>query len=221
MIVSATQFSKGNLYIPNAKGATAAVGVSSTGITDFIELCERDLLIGAINVTLYEVLISKFSGGILSATAPDWVDKLVNGDAYEYEDRSYVFKGLRADNGVITNYVFNRYLNENYGQLGMDGMERSSSSSSTPIDPTPKDVETWNNFVSAYQGDYNHDLNNGMYHPAVRRYNYGILMDYLRADSRSGFVDLLTYLDHYEKLNTGTYTDLNGQIYERKNSFGL
>jgi hypothetical protein len=221
-ITSTSYFTYGSLYIPNAQGATGALNASTNGIEPIIARYEREVIINGLNKDIYDLLIERIEQREAIITPDpnyvnDYLDYLLDGQTYDYEGKTYTFKGLLAEDGLLPFYIFNRYLNDNFGKLGMDAMTVDSSSSAQIIDATPKDVETWNVFVMQYQGDAY--ANNS--YPVERYFRGGIMLDYYREDARSGFVDLLTYVDHYEALNEGTYSDLNRFIYERKNSFGL
>jgi hypothetical protein len=218
MITNSTYYDKGSLYIPNSKGAVGAYNATTEGIDTFIDKCEEKLLTDALNYSLFQTIKTQFNSGVLIDDPLDWVDRLINGYSYTIENVDKRFKGLKDESSCIPFYVFNRHLNDNYGSYGMDGMQRNNNSAATPIDPTPKDVETWNQFVTAYQGSYcmDNDL------PIVRHYRNGTMLDYYKQGNEvSGTVDLLTFLDDYEKLNPGTFENLNKRTYERKNSFGL
>ena len=216
MILNSSHFQSGSLHINNAQGAVSTFGAVDNGIQSFIDECEELVLSDALNPTLYATIKTHYTDNALNSGAPQWLKDLVNGLVYTYEDKTYSFKGLGNGSSCLAYFIFNNYLIQNYGTLGIDGMQHDVNSASTPIDPTPKDVETWNAFVTKYQGDsYLNNL------PLIHHNSYGTMIDYYGKDKQSSIVNLLTFLEHYEKLNPNTYENLNKRLYERKNSFGL
>lgn len=217
MILNSSHFNSGSLNIPNAQGATSTFGATNNGIQDFIDKCEELVLSDALKPSLFQTIKTAYNGGTdLPNNADQWIKDLVNGLKYTYNDKEYTFKGVGGSYGCLAFFIYNKYLTSNYGTLGIDGMERLNNTASNSIDPTPKDVDTWNTFVTLYQGDnYANNL------PIIHHGAYGTMIDYYGKDRQSSIVDLLTFLEHYEELNTGTYENLNKRFYERKNSFGL
>lgn len=216
MILNSSHFNSGDLYIPNAQGAVSTFAATNTGIQNFIDKCEELVISDALSPSTWQAIKSNYTNNILDANAPQWVQDLINGTTYTYENKEYTFKGLGHSHSCLAYFIFNKYLIENYGSLGIDGMQHDNNSAATPINPTAKDVETWNAFVTMYQGQ---NITQNL--PIITHSYYGTLIDYYAKGKVSSIVDLLSFIEHYNALNPDTYSVVNGRLYERKNSFGL
>lgn len=220
MIINNTYFNKGVVHIPNGEMTTRNRNQSesqTSTLDDAITTHERVLLINALNPTLWDEIESSYLSGVLQANAPQWVQDLVNGLTYTFEDKSYVWNGLASSRSPLVNYIFCKYLSDDLYTYLVRGVSKLMTNASKNVDATDLYVSQWNEFIKDYQGDaYYYDSRPKVYHNQS-----GMLLDYYHADSRTPFVPMLTFINHYSQLNDGTYTDVNCKLYENENKFGI
>lgn len=223
MIINSTYFKKGINYIPNGDvvNRTAVANPEATStLEDVIAENERVLLINALNPILWNVIKSNYSNGVLSNDAPQWVKDLINGLTYTYEDKVYVWDGLKAPNSLLVKYVFCQYLNDDMYAYLVRGVSKLKTDASMLVSPSDLYVEQWNEFVDKYQQDFCFD---NEIIPRTYFNTYGYFTDYTSPlyNQNKVFVSLLTFVDHYNELFPDTYTDINKQRYERQNKMGI
>ena len=165
-LIDNSYFLKGDLYIPNNTDINVgAVGITNQTDLDFyiIEF-ERELLINALGVVLYDALQTQLAKLPFSVdtdppsleTAPKrWID-LVNG--VTYTNPSSVKKrweGLRGANkqSLVACYVYTQYLRNYNETFATTGVVRNDSKNATNYDATPKYIRAYNKFLGQYQAD--------------------------------------------------------------------
>ncbi|KQC33968.1 hypothetical protein AAU57_11985 [Nonlabens sp. YIK11] len=219
MIINATYFNSGSLHIPNGQIVSRNRNETDT-VSDLdkaIKVHERVLLINALNPTLWQAIEDRYSPeGVLDTDAPDWIKDLVNGKTYEIDGNSFVWDGLKDANSCLVYYVFSKYLEDDLYSYQVGGVSKLQNKGSERVDSGPLYQDRWNEFVSKYQSN-----NYNQHYPIVREYRSGTLLDYYNSDIKGGIVPLLKFIEDYETLNPGTYSNLVNKCYERVNSFGL
>lgn len=214
-IIDNTYFTKGWLFIPANKDLNAEpVGSPSaqTEIDFFIEEYERELLLNALGVTLYNELESELP----TPTTQKWID-LVDGKDYTINGKTKRWNGLRGANmqSLIAFYVYCQYLRNDNSTYLITGIGQLEAGNAERFDPSPKFVKSWNRFLEQYQGKlYNYD------YPTVIYNRSGMVgLDYYGSDSVE--VNLYQYLTDANELDDTAFPDFEFRFYETYNSFGI
>jgi hypothetical protein len=165
-LINSSYFQKGDLYIPN----NTDINVGDVGITNQTDLdfyiveYERELLLNALGIVLYESLqiqLAKLPFAVDTdppslETAPQrWID-LVEG--VTYTNPSSVVKrweGLRGANkqSLVASFVYTKYLRNYNETFATTGVVRNDSKNATNYDATPKYIKAYNKFLRQYQAD--------------------------------------------------------------------
>lgn len=214
-IIDNTYFEKGYAYIPNNKNINASPSGSpsvSSELDFFIDEYERELLINALGVTLYNELQTELP----TPTAQKWID-LVDGKDYTISSKTKRWNGLKGANmqSLIMFYVFCQYLRNDNSTYLTTGIGQSTANNAERSDPSPKYVKSWNLFLRQYQGDlYYND------YPRVVTNRSGMMgLDYYGNDSVE--VNLYQYLTDQNDLDDTSFPDFEFRFYESYNTMGI
>jgi len=219
-IVTLDNFNSGILFIPNNRPKNAGGDNSNVqnSLQLFIDVFERELLINALGITLYE----EFEDELPNPTTQKWID-LLNGKTYSINGKSYRWDGLTGANGqsLIAYYVYCQYLRNDQSIYTTAGVVLPDASNSQNADPTPKYISAYNRFIDSYQGDYNHN-NNGSNNPNIIINNFGMIgLDYY-GSRNNNFSNLYQYLTDQNTLNNPEpFPDFEFTFYHRENSWGV
>lgn len=205
-IVNKSYFQKENyLYIPLSV-ADPSGSVTPDNSTEIDNLCisiERDILLNALGLTLYNEIYALTETTIEDPGNERWKN-LVQGE--EYDEK--VWLGLEHDYSLIAYRVFEQFNIETSIRLSATGAKQVQGENATQ--QTPKYLISTANqrFIKQYQGDYLHTP---------------IVID--------NFVDWFGCSDEIEKSLYGYLNDKkadfpewkqeNFKVYETQNSFGL
>ena len=215
MIIDATYFEKGILYIPNNKDISVSpVDAPSTQseLEVFIDNYERDLLINALGVSLFNQLVLAMDD--LPNAEQKWQD-LVEGLDYTVGGHSYRWEGLRGYNkqSVIAFYVYCHYLRNDESTYTTTGIVRSTAKNADNYDPTGKYIQAYNSFLEQYQKDYN-------YNPNVLINAFGGMgLDYYNNNDSTR--SLYQYLTDANELDVTSFPDFKFKVYESQTSLGI
>lgn len=216
-IIDRTYFEKGNLYIPRVVEITPTSGEEATPsdtLDLFISKCERDLLLKALGVTLYEELIASFDESN-NQVAGKWKD-LVEGKTYtDVNGVKRIWEGLRGydKQSLVAFYVFKEYLRDDEINYTATGTVKPDSKNATNFSPTPKFIKAEIEFIKMYQGNRNNTPNivvNGF--GSVGFDWYGI---------SSPQVSLYTYLVDQNDLDASSFPDFEFTFYRQLTSLGI
>lgn len=218
MITNNTYHQKGRYFIPNSNEVEVrpeGVESSLTSLDYFIDVYERELLIGFLDIELYNELVAVFPN-IEGVGNEKWFN-LVNGTDYVYDGKTYRFEGLRGynKNSMISAYVFCKYLRNDDSYYSTTGVLKVNGGNSTPFDPTQKYVTAWLDFLSKYQDNYHYS--NSSY-SVIYKNGIPVGLDYYKEEeNKSGLVTLETYLKH----NENNFEGYKFTRYETINSFNI
>jgi hypothetical protein len=217
MIITPTYFLKGELFIPNTTNGNAGKSTAiQNDLASIITKYERELLINALGVTLYNDLSSQtFLSGVIDTGAPDKWKDLVNGKTYARDSKEFIWDGLKGfdGNSLIAFYIYCKYLENDEVTYSTTGMANESVTNADRVSYTPKYVKAWSQFLTQYQS-----VNNGS---PVRLVNgFGSVgLDYCgNGDCR---VSLYQFLTDMNEADATAYPNFQFRIYESKNSFGI
>ena len=222
MIINDTFFKRGVNKIPDNDITTRNPNVTQTESTldDVISYHERILITNALTPSLWATIVSNYTNGVLDAGAPVWLSRLVNGYIYTHDEKEREWKGLADAQGLIVKYIFCQYLSDDLYSYLIRGVSKLKTDASELVNVTPLYVDQWNLFIDQYQGDVLFCGNE--YYPMEFTNRFGgRMIDYQTSTNTGAYVDLLTYIEHYEKANVGTYTNINKLIYQDENKMGI
>lgn len=143
-----------------------------------------------------------------------WID-LVKGSTYQSNDVELIWNGLAYSKGtykgsLLADYVYSFWLESQVSYMTGVGDAKANPKGANLVNPTQRYVNTWNDFVKAYQvhtcGFFN---NYGWY----ERDWYWIDMNYRNTNE----VSLIQFLTDNEEV----YQNNNRKFFEIKNQLGL
>jgi hypothetical protein len=213
-IIDNTYFEKGWLFVPNNKDINARPEGSPTaqsGIDFFIEEYERELLLNAFGVTLYNELQAELP----TPTTQKWID-LVDGKDYAINGKTKRWNGLKGANSqsLIAFYVYCQYLRNDNSTYLTTGIGQNTANNAERSDPAPKFVKSWNRFLEQYQSMYNNAYPNVIYN------NSGMVgLDYYGSDNVES--NLFQYLTDQNELTPTDFPDFEFRFYETYNTLGI
>lgn len=212
-ITDTTYYQRGKKFIPNLQSLTTGVPNNASKFEYIRDNIERELLIKALNITLYNELNTALDD--LPNADVKWIN-LVEGTEYVKDGVTYRFDGLRGFNkdSMVAYYVFCKYLENDESYYSTTGTVKSKALNSEMFNPTRKYLDAWNIFLMKYQDEY-----------TVDNYSYfvddctGLVVgiDYYHNQEKKLLVTLETYLKDHE-------TDFEGYNFTRYsgvNSFGI
>ena len=218
-IIDDTYFEHGSLFIPNNKDLTVEPVDSPTSITElefFIKKYERQFLLDALGVTLYDELQVALELVDFTTAEQKWQD-LVNGTNYTDPNGNVRrWDGLKGydKQSVIAFYIFTEYLRNDNETYTTTGVVKNDAKNAQVIDPTPKYIKAYNQFIEAYQGSMSVNT------PVVLINGFGTVgLDYY--NNKSVQVSLLRFLSDSNELDETAYPDFEFRLYGPQNSFGI
>jgi hypothetical protein len=230
-IVNTTYFQQGTLLIPNNDNIVVQVpGVPNSGsdLQFFIDIYERYLLINALGITLYNelqaaLLLLPFNEEATETAPQKWID-LVNGKDYTISGKSYRWDGLTGMNSqsLIAFYIYCQYLRNNQSIYTTGGVVLTDSANSINVDPTPKYIFSYNNFVNKYQGELSDCYNRNNNPNIIINTSGNVGLDYY-GKRENNFSNLYQYLTDQNTLDPTSFPDFNlhFKFYYRENTFGI
>ncbi len=214
-IIDNTYFEKGWLFIPNNKDTNAEPEASPSAQSEidfFIEEYERELLLNALGVTLYNELQAELP----NPTTQKWID-LVDGKDYEINSKTKRWNGLKGatQQSLIAFYVYCQYLRNDNSTYLTTGIAQNTANNAERSDPTPKFVKSWTRFLSQYQGrGYNYS------YPTVIYNRSGMVgLDYYGQDNIE--INMFQYLTDQNTLEPTDFPDFEFRFYETYNTMGI
>tara|TARA_R110000787_G_scaffold261374_1_gene366726 strand:+ start:5401 stop:6060 length:660 start_codon:yes stop_codon:yes gene_type:complete len=216
-IIDATYFERGSLYIPNNKDLTVQPTGSPSVVTEldsFIVIYERQLMLNALGVTLYDELVIALDD-LDNAGNLKWKN-LVEGIKYTNVDgKVKVWDGLKGYNGqsLIAYYIFTEYLRNDNETYATVGVVKNNAKNAEVVNPTPKFIKAYNQFIKFYQGEYN---SSG---PRIIVNGFGSIgMDWYNETAQ---VSLYNYITDANDLDATNFPDFEFRVYENLNSLGI
>ena len=218
LIIDATYFENGNIYIPNNKDLMVEPTGSPTVIMEldfFIDKYERELLINALGITLYDEFVIALAD-IDNVANLKWKE-LLNGKNYTNADGNVKrWDGLVGHNkqSLIAFYIFTEYLRNDNETYATVGTVKNTAKNGERVDATPKFIKANNQFLKAYQGGSDFTS------PVVLVNGFGSVgYDYFINETVQ--VSLLRYLTDANELDETAFPDFEFLIYESYNSLGI
>jgi len=141
-----------------------------------------------------------------------WID-LVNGKTYEKNGVDLIWTGLIWTKGnykgsLLADYVYYYWLTGNVSYMTGVGDAKGNPKGANLVNPTQRVVNTWNDFVKAYQSNRTGVLHCDNWFP-----NY----DCYYSSIHSQEVSLMQFLSDHDEV----YPNPNRQFFEVKNQLGL
>lgn len=215
-LINPTYFQSGNLFISNNSNLNAEIsGVPNSGseIQLFIDIHERELLINALGIILYEQYES-------NSSETKW-QELINGKTYTINEVGKRWDGLLGSNkqSLIAFYIYCQYLRNDQSTYTTTGVVKAKAANSEIVNPTEKYMYAFNQFITRYQG--NHDQDCRLNSPNIIINCSGMVgLDYYK-QSKGSFVDMYTYMTDQNTIDPTTFPDFQFKFYKRENSWGL
>ena len=215
-IIDVTYFEKGALYIPNNKDVLVAPTGSPTNQTDldfYITEYERELLLNALGITLYDELQIALID--LPSADQKWIN-LVEG--VTYTNSQGVVKrwdGLKGFNkqSLIACFIYTEYLRNYNETFATTGVVKNNSKNATNSNATPKYIKAYRKFLEQYQSS-------DTYNPNVYLNKFGgVGVDWYGTDRTQ--VSLYQFLTDSNELDANTFKDFEFKFYREQNSFGI
>lgn len=213
MIIDASYFKKGYLYIPNAEdiNPSSSSTKENEDLTFFVKKYERELLVNALGLTLYNEL---------KALQTPYLGKwkgLIDGESYTVDDNSYRWDGLKGFNGnsLVANYIYCKWIRNDESVYTTTGVVQNTAKNARSFSLTPKYIKVWNEFIAQYQGNKTNT------YPKIINNHYGdIGLDFYDA-KESAFRSLCEYIKDKNKMDSSLFPDAPLRLYELQNSFGI
>ena len=211
-IIDNTYFQKGNLYIPNNRDITVDTDTAITEIEDMVTKYERELLLNTLGVVLYNEL----QVALVDLPSADlkWRN-LVDGTTYvNSSGKTKIWDGLKGYNkqSLIAFFVFTEYLRNDSEVYTTTGVVRNVPKNAEIVNPTPKFIKAYSQFIKAYQGDV-------FCQPKAVVNDFGSVGLDWRSDSVQ--VSLLGYLSDSNDLDATSFPDIEFKFYNEINTFGI
>lgn len=211
-IIDETYFQSPKREVPNLEEADSKTFAELELLID--EKC-RSLLLDFLTFEQVTELESYLVDGLLpdppTGVPQKWID-LINGTTYEKNGVTLIWNGLIYSKGtykgsLLADYVYYYWLTEMASYMTGVGDAKANPKGANLVNPTQRVVNTWNDFVKAYQG-FNGYCSDISYNNLVHS-----LMDYNNETNSS----LLRFLsDHNE-----VYPNENRQFFTVQNQLGL
>ena len=199
-IIDKSYFNKQNyLHIPLSVVDPSGTPNNATELDNLCIKIERDLLLNALGLTLYNELKVLTDVTIVG----NRFEGLVNGE--EYDEK--VWEGLKNDYSLIAYRIFEQFTHDSNTRLSATGVTKVNAENATDQTPAYLIANANNEFINKYQGDYLDEpyVYNGFIDwfgcNSIEKSLYGYLMDKK---------DLFPEWDY-----------LKFKVYKSKNSFGI
>jgi len=221
-IIDDTYFQSPKREVPNLGEADSKSFAELQLLID--EKC-RLLLLDFLTVEQFQELDSYLVNGMFPEVyqpdplEPDyvpqkWVD-LVKGATYEVNDVNLIWNGLTYSKGsykgsLLADYVYSFWLESQVSYMTGVGDAKGQPKGAFLVNPTQRYVNTWNDFVKAYQGNTNYFSN---------RWFYGNMFYsmYPYCYSNNNEISLIQFLSDKNEDYPNEYRSL----FEVKNQLGL
>ncbi len=219
MIIDTTYFEVLEARIPgktdiNAQPVGAPTVTAELDAT--IDKYERDLLLNALGVTLYNELVAEFAKKPFDpehaeTAAQKWQD-LILGKDYTIDDKVKRWDGLQgySKQSLIAFFVACQYQRNDELTYTIIGVIRSTSDTADSADALTKYVRNWGEFMDKYQGNL-HDLTDNRFIEASDSFT--------REDDIR--VSLYQYLVDQNELDATAFPDFEFKVYQPYNRFGF
>ena len=214
-ITDETYYQKGINFIPNAKDISASDSTTPSQDSElvyFIDINERELMLNALGVTLFNELTAALAN--LTAAAQKWKD-LVTGSTYVLDGKTYLWEGLRGynKNSLVASYVFCKFLRNDESTYTTTGIAQNVAKNAKNYSYTPKYIAAWRNFIKGYQAQAQCD-------PVIIRNHFGTVgLDYYQ--NNDSVVSLYRFLTDQNELDATAFPDFEFKFYENQNSLGI
>jgi len=202
MILTLDKYQSGRYKLPHSAPAPNESD-NTEDITMFIDRYERELLVDALGVDLYNDI--KDNKADFNA-APDEVKRLVKGYDYTLDDGTKVsWNGLDNSESLLIPYVYYRYLQDQQDIMTTFGVERPQGVNSEAVSSIPRVTAAYRDFFEKYQS-----VDNGV---AFYSSPYISGIDYL------GSKNIRRSL--YQFLCDNDYDISHFKLFENTNQFGV
>ena len=213
-ITDQTYYLKGINFIPNAVDISASSDSPSqeSELDYFIGICERQLMLDALGVTLFKEFTTAMAN--LPNAAQKWQD-LVGGATYTLDGKEYLWEGLRGynKNSLVASYIFCEFLRNDESTYTTTGIAQNKAKNAHNYSYTPKYIAAWRNFIKGYQAQAQCD-------PVIIRDHFGIVgLDYHQ--NNDSVVSLYRFLTDQNELVATAFPDFEFKFYENQNSLGI
>ena len=213
-ITDESYYLKGINFIPNSVDISASSGSPSqeSELDYFIGICERQLMLDALGVTLFNEFTTAMAD--LPNAAQKWKD-LVTGSTYTKDGKTYLWEGLRGynKNSLVASYVFCEFLRNDESTYTTTGIVKNKSKNAGNVSPTPKYIKAWQQFIEKYQAHEQCE-------PVIIRDHFGSVgLDYYQNNNSE--VSLYQFLTDQNELNATAFPDFEFKFYENQNSLGI
>ncbi|WP_123910248.1 hypothetical protein [Flavobacterium covae] len=212
-IIDQTYFNK-QYTIPNINEMDSD---NLTVLTQYIDEFGRLFMQNLLGFELFKAFDSYVVNGVLDNSSPQKWKDLINGK--EYTDSNGVlqkWQGLAYTQGslkksVIVPFVYTEWLKDKASQMTGTGEKVVQAQNAVSVNPSQRIINTWNDFVSEYQGLTNQTKEGVFY------YHNGVMVRDYRLNASKGFVSVVQFiLDH-----PNDYPNVEVSYYKPINSFGL
>lgn len=204
-----------NYLVPNADELNSGAYAE---LQQYIDSKARLCLKDALGRALFNDLDSNITNGVLDGSAPTKWKNLVNGVEYTKNGETLQWEGLLRQEGafkesLLTPFVYYHWLYDNQSKLSGVGEVVMEAKNSFTVGSSQRLVNTWNEFVNQYQGEYFEYKTNTYYRGNVKVIDY--LSGYNYNDDE--YVSLIRFLLD----NDTDYPKPNIKRYKFKNQLGL
>lgn len=212
MIIDKTYFEVLEARIPGKKDMNAQPVGAPTVTAELdatIDKYERDLLLNALGVTLYNLLKGEVDPG--PPTVGKWAD-LVNGKDYTIDGKVKRWDGLKgySKQSLIAFYVACQYQRNDELTYTIIGVIRSTSDTADSADAITKYVRNWGEFMDKYQGQLHYLTDKRVIEASD---------SFIRNDNVK--VSLYQYLVDSNELDPTAFPDFEFKVYEPSNRFAI
>lgn len=215
-ITDETYFERGNIYIPNNKDISIEPTGAPSVVTElgfFITKYERELLLNALGVTLYDEL--QLALADIDNADQKWQD-LVNGKTYiNIHGNKKLWNGLVGVNkeSVIAFYIYTEYLRNDQETYASVGVVKNTAKNAEVVSGTAKFIKAYRQFINSYQGCVSAGV------PQIIVNGFGSVgIDFFNTSVE---VSLLDFLSDSNDLDETAFPDFEFKIYSEINSFGI
>jgi len=221
MLIDNTYFGKLEGFIPNNKDVNAVPEGSpsvQSEIDAFIEKYERQLMINALGVPLYNEL--QLALADLPSADQKWQD-LVEGKDYILDSITYRWDGLRGfdKQSLVAFYIYCNFLRSDEFTYTTTGMVRNTSDNALNAQFRNKYVIAWSKFIEQYQGKLYYCARN-VYRgiKTLTQAQSGVVYNYIDSEVQSS---LFQYLNDANELDPTAFPDFQFKVYTPVNRFGI
>lgn len=220
-MITDASFYKGSIAISNAEELAPNPNLGNRSLLErAISQYERDVLVRLFGYDLFKLFEAQFdvnsATGVwtIKGTADAKWGELLNGKEYTNSGLDVTWRGLiftdggtdnPADQSLLAYYVYTKYLDEDGFSHSGTGMQSEEPKNSVRVNSRSKWVEAWNDFYEIAIGNYttytyeHHHHYHNMYPIGLR--------------------SLYEFLTDMNALDSTTYPNWNGELFELKNRY--